>query len=507
MLFIESDPPAKRIALWKAARSDRVHDVVDGLQRLTTLTILFCVLRDLEKGGSEPASERLLAAIGGAGARHRLTLREPDEAFFHAHVRAQGATLADAAGGGLPPAAQRILDVRRHLHETLVDYDSAQRRQLAAFLLDKCHIVLVSATGIDRAHRMFTVLNATGRPLARNDILKATLLGTVPAAKLREATAAWDQAQARLSEDFDSVFSHIRTIYRRNSTHIISGIKSIADEHGGAEAFIARVLRPAATVFDDIRAARHSGTAHSDAIAASLSYLGWLKGSDWIPPAMLWWMERGDDAGELAWFLAALDRLAYGLRILGIGTKRRVGRLGSVMQAMRQKQDLKGPASPLRLTREEQGIIHYNLRDLHARSAPMAKLVLLRLNDQIAGKPQNLAVEDLTVEHLLPRKPGANSRWRELFPDPAERGRCTESLGNLVLMTKAQNDRAGNLDFQRKQEVLFKIGGALLLPINDSVRRHPEWLAAQIREREADLLRRLDQLWQIGPPQRRAEAA
>jgi hypothetical protein len=177
------------------------------------------------------------------------------------------------------------------------------------------------------------------------------------------------------------------------------------------------------------------------------------------------------------------------------------------MQAMRQKQDLKGPASPLRLTREEQGIIHYNLRDLHARSAPMAKLVLLRLNDQIAGKPQNLAVEDLTVEHLLPRKPGANSRWRELFPDPAERGRCTESLGNLVLMTKAQNDRAGNLDFQRKQEVLFKIGGALLLPINDSVRRHPEWLAAQIREREADLLRRLDQLWQIGPPQRRAEAA
>ena len=133
--------------------------------------------------------------------------------------------------------------------------------------------MLVSATGIDRAHRMFTVLNATGRPLARNDILKATLLGTVPAAKLREAMAAWDQAQARLSEDFDSVFSHIRTIYRRNSTHIISGIKSIADEHGGAEAFIARVLRPAATVFDDIRAARHSGTARASAVSSGIC--GW----------------------------------------------------------------------------------------------------------------------------------------------------------------------------------------------------------------------------------------
>ena len=74
-------------------------------------------------------------------------------------------------------------------------------------------------------------------------------------------------------------------------------------------------------------------------------------------------------------------------------------------------------------------------------------------------------------------------------------------------MTKAQNDKAGNLDFARKREVMFKGGGALGLPINDYVRRQPEWQAAQIREREAELLRRLDELWQIGPPQRRAEAA
>jgi hypothetical protein len=177
-----------------------------------------------------------------------------------------------------------------------------------------------------------------------------------------------------------------------------------------------------------------------------------------------------------------------------------------VVQAIHQGQDLEGPASALNLTREEQSTLHYNLRDLHARSAPMAKLVLLRLNDQMAGRRQRLALEDLTVEHLLPRKPGANSRWREWFPDPTERGRCTESLGNLVLMTRAQNDKAGNLDFARKQEVLFRSAGAPLLPINDWVRGQPEWRSAQIEEREAELLARLDRLWQIGA-HRRAEAA
>src|SRR5262245_27702027 len=85
MLFIEPDPPTGRIAAWKAARSGRVHEVVDGLQRLTTLTILFCVLRDLDEEGGEPPNERLLTTIGGANARNRVTLRKPDETFFHAH--------------------------------------------------------------------------------------------------------------------------------------------------------------------------------------------------------------------------------------------------------------------------------------------------------------------------------------------------------------------------------------------------------------------------------------
>jgi hypothetical protein len=74
-------------------------------------------------------------------------------------------------------------------------------------------------------------------------------------------------------------------------------------------------------------------------------------------------------------------------------------------------------------------------------------------------------------------------------------------------MTKAQNDKAGNFDFARKQEVLFKTAGAPLLPNNDFVRGQSEWLAAQIKERESDLLQRLDRIWQIGPPHRRAEAA
>jgi hypothetical protein len=498
MLFIE----AERASRLPFSRQARVLEVVDGLQRLTTLTILFCVLRDLgAKDGGKP-NDRVLAAIGtgqGRNARQRLSLREADEAFFEAHVRNLGATGLVPVSDDLSPQEAKIVEVRDHLNEALRDFDPAQRRRLADFLLDKCHVVTVSTTGIDRAHRIFTVLNARGKALTRNDILKADLLGGVPPAAMKEATRIWDRAEAHLGDEFEVLFSHIRIIHARNSSQVISGIRSIADEVGGSQPFIQQVLQPAAAIFHDILQSRHEGSAHSPRISSLLAYLGWLRGhSDWVPPVMLWWLGRGKDSGELTWFLGALDRLAYGLRILGHGNKRRSSRFGAVVNAINTGRDLKGATSPLNLTRDELKAIHYNLRDLHARSAPMAKLVLLRLNDHLAGSPQGVPSEDLSVEHLLPRKPGTNSPWRACFPDSAERDRHTESLGNLVLVTKAQNDKAGNLDFARKKDVLFKAGAAPL-PVNAYVREQSEWNASQIREREAELLRHLDQIWNFGP--------
>ena len=48
MLFIDSDRAALLRDGWPITGSRRVFEVIDGLQRLTTLTILFCVLRDLD---------------------------------------------------------------------------------------------------------------------------------------------------------------------------------------------------------------------------------------------------------------------------------------------------------------------------------------------------------------------------------------------------------------------------------------------------------------------------
>ena len=512
MLFIDRDgavAAAPSRLSWRA-RPSRTLEVIDGFQRLTTLTILMCALRDIDSGTDRPANARLLPAIQvapGVNARPRLALRDTEDKFFIDHVRAPGATLVQANTEGLSAPEERIVEVRDHILSVLGGLDAAERRRLADFLLDRCCVVLVATTGLDRAHRMFTVLNTTGKSLARKDILKAFLLGGAPPAVAERCLAVWNEAETRLGEEFENLFSHIRAMFGRPGSQIIAGILEIAESRG-ALAFIEDVLQPASRIVDDIHNARHSGSAHSGAISQYLRYLGWHSFADWKPAVLAWWMKHGEDAEALERFLAKLDRLAFGIRILGIGGSKRAGRFGEVIDAIQTGRDVMGSDSPLRLTRAELRTIEHNLRDMHGRHASTAKQLLLRLTDAKAGKPQSLSLPSkMTVEHVLPKKLSAGSPWRDWYPNPEERERCTDSLGNLVLVTKEQNDKAGNHDFARKLQVYFDTRGAPAVALNENLRGQTEWKAREIMAREAELFQLIEELWQFGMSAPRAQAA
>ena len=82
-----------------------------------------------------------------------------------------------------------------------------------------------------------------------------------------------------------------------------------------------------------------------------------------------------------------------------------------------------------------------------------------------------------------------------------------DSIGNLVLVTKDQNDRAGNHELARKLEVYFNTRGAPAVALNEGLRDRKEWKAREIRAREADLFQLIEELWQFGMVVPRAQAA
>lgn len=229
--------------------------VIDGQQRLTTLTILLSVLRDLTTDFELKIERRSYvyqkaSADKGLKDRYRLLLRERDRPFFLKYVQAPGATdnLPDVTK--LEGSQKRIAENAKIMRSQLEEMPEEQRNALIAFLIQHCYLVVVAVPTAEAARRIFTVLNARGLDLTPTDILKADLLERAGRAIEASLANRWEQVEQALGrERMVELFGHIRMIYERDKPRLAleAGFPQfVLPFTGDADAFISNVLEPLA---------------------------------------------------------------------------------------------------------------------------------------------------------------------------------------------------------------------------------------------------------------------
>ncbi|MGQ0456096.1 MAG: DUF262 domain-containing protein [Hyphomicrobium sp.] len=489
---------------WLGAKSAvREFDVVDGQQRLVTLMTLFAVLRDLEpnaKGAIARRTQGFATAQQGARffrtERFRLQLTNSDRRFFETSVLQPGSTSIDSEPESLSQSEVALLGARNALRRLAGDLSPSARANLFSYVADQCHVVVILSNDIDRAYRLFVVLNERGRRLQRNEILKADVLSRLPASQVEQAAQLWDQASANLGADFEAFFAHIRTIYGFSRPQIVSGVRAVMQSAGGAEAFLKTVFLPLSDSYAQIR--RGGDGALPPEIARRLFYLNRLADGDWAPAAMLALKSWRDEPDRALMLISEIDRFAHLMRLLCAGGGKRVRRFADLVAALRSGEAL-SPAHPgFQLTREETRSIGFHLKDIHTRNPKACKLLLLRLSDEMSGQMADVAPEAYTIEHVLPQRPSATSEWRRWYPTPEERGQCVASLGNLALITQSQNDKARNATWAAKKRIYEEATKtAPLLPITRDVLSAVEWRRTEVEAREEKLIRIIERIWRI----------
>jgi len=433
----------------------------------------------------------------GAPARFRLQMRGAAQRTMASAIQPSGATLIEAEREDLSESEVLLLAVRDQFVEALADREPDMLERLAAFLYESCSIVVITSRDVDRAHRIFASLNNRGRPLERCDIIHAELMDSVTGDELARLHRDWDALGARLGNSLEMLFSHVRAAVGDARAPVIAEIRRLAAAAGGGGAFIQTVLMPFGQALGDIEAAEHRGSPESEAINRHLKHLAWIPSAEWLPPLLLWWTRHREQPAALLAFLLRLDRLAFAMRVLGLGADKRQSRMLHLRSAIEKGHALAPAGGPFEFSTEEMRNIRHNLRDLHPRSQLACKLLLMRLESELAGDPGGLDPEALTVEHILPQKPARMSMWRSWFADAEERQACTGSLGNLVLVPRSLNERARNQDFERKRAVFFAEDAPPLPRLTAELRSVKTWSAAQIRTREERLLAILDAMWHL----------
>jgi Protein of unknown function DUF262/Protein of unknown function (DUF1524) len=470
--------------------------VVDGQQRLTTLTMMLSVLRDLSTDPEVKIVRRNYVyqkanPDSGAKDRFRLLLRQRDQGFFQKYIQNPDATKTLPNSNTLEGSQQNIARNCRYLRTELEGLPETRRNALVAFLIQRCYLVVVAVPTAEAARRIFTVLNARGLDLTPTDILKADLLER-GAAREKDLADRWESAELTLGrDDMVELFGHIRMIYERDKPRMAleAGFpKFVPPFNGDADKFISDILEPivdASVLLGDANEIEEQFGAEA---AKAVRFLDRIDNKDWMPPALLrLWKRSDNEEMAVGKFLCDLERLAYYLTVKRADINWRIARYAAVMDEFDPRKVKFKSKTGLALSAEEQREFLDGLSGPLYQKVRVCKPVLQRLDEALSsgGAKYDKLV---SIEHVLPQTVTERSEWSKLFPDASKREQWTHRLANLVFLTRRINTRASNWDFSRKKKEYFTSkDGRSPFPITQEVIDAKEWTIAHLEARQKRL--------------------
>lgn len=482
--------------------------VVDGQQRLTTLTLLLSAIRAQVESTEMQADITSCiyekgSLVKGTQPRYRLSLRERDCEFFRQYVQHEGGFQKLIQLNTPLSDAQSRLQTNAQLFKIclaqLLQNDLAR---LVQFVITRCYLVTVATPDLDSAYRIFGVLNSRGLDLSATDILKAEIIGGIDPS-LRDAyTQKWEDEEESLGrEEFGELFSHIRMVYRKAKPHgtLLKEFKEHVSAIQHPRNFVDEVLLPMAQAYGEISGAEYASQRHAELVNEHLYWLNRLEFKDWMPPALAFFVRFRHQPEVLLSFFRDLERLGYSMLARKAGANERIERFSVLTGAIESGRDLYDSQAPLQLSPEEQYETYVALSGpLYLTHSPRAlATLLLRLDRLLADGSATYQYDVVSVEHVMPQQPAPNSKWMEWVPDAAAHQYWVHRLGNLALLSRKKNSSASNRDFAWKKTSYFTKGGVSSFALTTQVIQYHEWTVEAMLERQELMLKKLEIHWRL----------
>lgn len=503
------------IVLVKKKESSPHSEVIDGQQRLTTLTILLAVLADTVEGNLKNELQRYILQeeklLEGIESKPRLTLRKRDNDFFRQYIQElRFNELFSLDDKGLDNEAQQNIKRNSLLFKekirTELENDPNKIQQFAMFLIQRCFLVTVSTSNQQSAFRIFSVMNSRGLDLQPTDILKADIIGELEKEEERQTyNDRWEKMETELGrETFNDLFNYIRMIYAKAKSKqaLLEEFKHyVISKVNEPKTLIEDILEPYAKVLTIIKASNYKAEAKSEEVNAYLKWLNKIDNSDWIPVAIHFLKAKRNDPLYVEWFFERLERLAAFMHITAYNINHRIVRYKEILTELDSNQNhtLTSPITTIELTdAEKEEMLKALDGNIYEMTAKRRNYLILRLDsfssDNAASYKENL----LTIEHVLPQTVDPQSKWAEIWPDEEERKKWVHRIANLVPLTRTLNSSAQNYDFDKKKTAYFPEGKEVSsYTLTSKLLRIKEWTPEVVEKRQQELLNVMKEKWKL----------
>ncbi len=463
--------------------------VVDGQQRLTTLMLAMCAIRDHlaihDATQRERFNELYLTNKWQHGdAFFRVMPTRADRGSFFACIN----STADAGGPDNVGAAYRFF--REQLTTNAENGESIDVTNFERVISEQLALVEITVTTDDNVYRIFESLNNTGLKLSQADLVRNLVLMLLPTRAELVYETLWLPMQTRLGPEqlddlfyFDLVLSGQERV-RRDGTY--QAFTRRLDVHHGDESAIEEVVRGIGRRSKHLQRIVEPSTEPDSTLRSAFQRLNaW--GAQVAYPVIMHLLDLHER--QQATLKAVVSAVGYIESFL-------VRRMICAVPTNNLNRIFNSLASQLRSDSAAEGIREVLSRERNfwpddpaLRAAILAKpfywqgraqqrqVVLRRLEESYPSQERiDFERAPLTIEHVMPQSP--STEWLGTLQEEVDPGETAEdlhrrfvhTLGNLTLT--AYNAQLSNNPFQRKLDLLERSN----LEMNRRITATPRWV-------------------------------
>ena len=503
-------------ALVVEGKSDREFLIIDGQQRLATLSILALAaiarLHRLADGGVETDANRERAA----GLRNRfvgekdpaslvesskLFLNSTDDAFYQDYLVQLREPLNPR---GMPKSNRLLWECFRYFAARLGDEAviSSSGEKIASLLSETAGrqfmFNLITVDDELNAYTVFETLNARGLELSSTDLLKNYLFSRLKVpADLEALQRRWQALISTVQQERFPEFLRYHLLCEQPKIRSQRLFKLVRDRvHSAPDVFgLMDALERRAELFAALSDPNHGYWIENPECRPHVRDLNLFRVRQMTPLLFAAWerLSREDFARALK--LVSVISFRYSV-VSGLNTNAlepvyhlaAKGLLGGQVQTPAEVfarlktiyvDDAKFEQDFARLVIDTSG-----------QRKRLAKYILSRLEEDASGRACDPDTDPASIEHILPENPGGD--WEAVFPRE-HWDAAIYRLGNLTLLDPSANRRVANAEYPAKiiEYAKSRYGLTTRLPVDAPT----EWTLPLLEHRQMRLAHRAVHLW------------
>ncbi|OOC26174.1 hypothetical protein BZK21_02960 [Helicobacter pylori] len=508
LVLVKSDPNSKT----------EIYDIVDGQQRLSTFILLAKVLADLyndcldpknlehlQEGWKDRHTERKRLSFNTIGSNAEYDFQDALDFFDDPHHVSKN-------------------DENNYLKNAVCLKDYIRKKEIKnindfiEWLYSNVKFITIICPSIDKALRIFSILNARGLPLNATDIFKGELLKELAKEEDQKKLVSRWNALSQKCSDNDLTMETLFSWY-------LDYLNPVTSKEKMEKRLVTWFKNLNKTPLEYFKGVEDFCNAYCEVLemqdwhAHLLSY----KDDDYLRVILCASLLHRYNDQDIEALKELLVKFYYQDWVAGQTKSTRSQTCCNIINALKEKKSVRYIASiVVKKYLDDKNITQRfkdNLKDSNLYTKfyfagksvkknswlkPILILVEYFMSDN--ANPAYIKMDDdLHVERILPQNPDPSSQWVKDFSEE-ERGLYTHSLANLTLLGGKKNTKALsqvlNQDFKEKKEIYmgktivldnkktFKVMTCYKMTIN--VAQYTEWTPTSLEKRKEELIQKIE---------------